>query len=654
MDRPFEAYRGDGPFTFVCYSHEDTAKVFPEIQRLHEGGVNVYYDEGISPGEEWTQELADAIDGSSRLLYFVSPASVASRHCRNEIQYALDQEKSVVSVFLEPTELPGGLKLTLGLAQAILKFELDLDEYEQKLSRAFGLSPLSPGNLKHSNLTAPSRNRRPWGVAAIVSGAAVSGLMLWLVTTPPTERPLVDRSLAVLPFSVLGADAGAATYAGALTEELRAAVADYQELRTVAVRDEVDPYGFDGASYVLGGNVQRLAESVRLRAHLTRSDDRHTVWAQTFEHPVTSGTPDAAEMATTVGRFVRLQLVVDQGCESVRRTTRSQEAAAAYCAALTDSYRGAQIGTPDHHLALTQAQRAVALDPDIADAHVQVGLNSVWLGGADQMDWRDAAKLARAALDRSLVLAPDDAQALGLQGRIEQLEMNYPAAEASFLESAARDPLLPRANLIHGRLGQVALAQGRLDEALEHFRRALRVDDSNAVQHMTYAGALWSTGEYREAIPAADAGLSLVESGITHAYLYVIKVAAHDALGERSQANAVLDEALAFVGSESKPVLAVALASLGRTEEAREILTALEGLEQPPITWMAETYAALGDARAFDWIHTGIDRHIIWVTQTLRASPVYSELRADPRWAEVMAHLEAEEAIGRSRDVSSE
>ena len=55
---PFPAYDGDGPYVFVCYAHTDRAEIYPELIRLRDAGVNVWYDEGISPGSEWTEELA--------------------------------------------------------------------------------------------------------------------------------------------------------------------------------------------------------------------------------------------------------------------------------------------------------------------------------------------------------------------------------------------------------------------------------------------------------------------------------------------------------------------------------------------------------------------------------------------------------------------
>ena len=58
---PFPAYSGAEPYVFVCYSHGDASMVYPEITRLREQGINIWYDEGISPGEVFTDELADAI-----------------------------------------------------------------------------------------------------------------------------------------------------------------------------------------------------------------------------------------------------------------------------------------------------------------------------------------------------------------------------------------------------------------------------------------------------------------------------------------------------------------------------------------------------------------------------------------------------------------
>jgi hypothetical protein len=48
LEKLFTAYDGNEPYIFVCYAHEDSGIVYPEIQSQHEQGVNLWYDEGIS------------------------------------------------------------------------------------------------------------------------------------------------------------------------------------------------------------------------------------------------------------------------------------------------------------------------------------------------------------------------------------------------------------------------------------------------------------------------------------------------------------------------------------------------------------------------------------------------------------------------------
>ena len=75
---PFEAYSGDGPYTFVSYAHADKVIVFDAMRQLFDRGANMWYDEGIKPAGEWVEEIAHAIKASSLFLVFISPRSVDS------------------------------------------------------------------------------------------------------------------------------------------------------------------------------------------------------------------------------------------------------------------------------------------------------------------------------------------------------------------------------------------------------------------------------------------------------------------------------------------------------------------------------------------------------------------------------------------------
>ena len=139
---PYPAYRGNESYIFVSYAHADSVRVFKEIARLNEAGFHVWYDEGIAPGNEWTDEIADALANCSAFVVMLTPVSAPRENVQNEINFALDEKKPFLAVHLEETTLRRGLKLQIGTKQAILKYNMSEDEYLYKIIEAlerFGL-----------------------------------------------------------------------------------------------------------------------------------------------------------------------------------------------------------------------------------------------------------------------------------------------------------------------------------------------------------------------------------------------------------------------------------------------------------------------------------------------------------------------------------
>lgn len=134
---PYPAYRGNEPFVFISYAHDDKDLVFPEIKRFNEAGFHVWYDEGIAPGNEWTDEIADALDRCSLFVVMITPTSAPRPNVLNEINFALDENKPFLAIHLKETALKGGLKLRTGSKQAILKYNMSDEEYEFKYIEAF-------------------------------------------------------------------------------------------------------------------------------------------------------------------------------------------------------------------------------------------------------------------------------------------------------------------------------------------------------------------------------------------------------------------------------------------------------------------------------------------------------------------------------------
>jgi hypothetical protein len=98
---PIDAYKGDAPYVFVSYAHKNSDAVYAHITRQHNGGIRIWYDEGIDPGADWSDEIASAHVNADVFLVFISDAAVASPNIRKEIVFAIDQKKYMVCVHVE-------------------------------------------------------------------------------------------------------------------------------------------------------------------------------------------------------------------------------------------------------------------------------------------------------------------------------------------------------------------------------------------------------------------------------------------------------------------------------------------------------------------------------------------------------------------------
>jgi hypothetical protein len=132
---PVEAYHGTKPYIFVSYSHQNMREVFGVIKKLVTGRYRVWYDEGVEPGNEWPEEVGRALLGSSQFIVFMSAAAADSRNVRNEINLATGEDKTVLVVFLEPTDLSEGMRLQIGTVQFLNRFQMTEPEFLDKLKK---------------------------------------------------------------------------------------------------------------------------------------------------------------------------------------------------------------------------------------------------------------------------------------------------------------------------------------------------------------------------------------------------------------------------------------------------------------------------------------------------------------------------------------
>lgn len=130
------------PYAFISYSHRDSDRVMPVLERLKCQGVAVWYDQGIEVGSEWPEFIAQALVGAQCVIAFITPNSVASQNCRREINFAISKGIDVVAAYLEPTDLSPGMELQLNTLQALYRENYpDEDAFVDALMAARVLEP---------------------------------------------------------------------------------------------------------------------------------------------------------------------------------------------------------------------------------------------------------------------------------------------------------------------------------------------------------------------------------------------------------------------------------------------------------------------------------------------------------------------------------
>ena len=94
--RASEAGRYDA---FISYAREDSDFVAGRLlEALRGRGQQVWLDLDITGGAKWRERVLRAIEACKALIFVISPASVASEACSQELDNAIALNKKVIPV----------------------------------------------------------------------------------------------------------------------------------------------------------------------------------------------------------------------------------------------------------------------------------------------------------------------------------------------------------------------------------------------------------------------------------------------------------------------------------------------------------------------------------------------------------------------------
>ena len=336
------------------------------------------------------------------------------------------------------------------------------------------VEPFAPPKRLQQTIRASRGGGWVLGIGALAALALAIALLIGLTRpkTPPADSSPV--LVAVLPFEQHGN--GDAFLAEGLWDDTRSALARNAALRvlgrattTAAVQHKLSPDQYRrrfGVAYLLEGVVRRSGERTLVSVSLTRTSDGLAIWEDNF--PVAAGEPFALQAAIADGIAGKLRArVAPGGGRRAEQIATSAEVYGLYSQARTLLRRR----DPEQiSRASALLRRATAADPNYAPAWSSLAA-ALYLERPGVSGQAERNREARAAARRAIALAPNLAEAHATLALIDG--DNSPDSEAPLRHAVALDPSYAEA---WTWLGNALASQSRDREAEQAYRRAVELD----------------------------------------------------------------------------------------------------------------------------------------------------------------------------------
>ncbi len=485
---------------------------------------------------------------------------------------------------------------------------------------------------------------RARGRAALLAAAVLAigaSYIAWQRFRPVADPGPERIRLAVLPFQNLTGDPGQDYLADGLTEELITELTRLSPERLgVIARTSVMGYKDDTArldqigrelavQYALEGSLRRHADRLRITVRLVQVKDQSHLWAADFNQAPRDVLALEDEVAVATAREIELRLNPQQlaRLNQVRRVDP-----AAFDAYLQGRYFLQRAGKENLDSATKYFERAVGRDPGYALAWVW--LSEARRRAADRgfVPAEEGNRRAREAVERALSLDPDLADAHVQLGWIRMLvDWDWAGADASFKRALTLDPGNP--DVANGA-SVIAAKLGRFDEAVELARRSVELDPLNPEPIGSLGQLFYDMGRLPEAAASLERSLELFN--LPHA---------PEILGLVYLAQGRNDRALAMLDRETSAVWklhgqALVYYALGRRSDADSALAQfIAQYQEFAAIQIAEIYAFRGETdRAFEWLDRAYARRDQGVSSVKR-DRLLKGLHGDPRWAAFLAKV---------------
>lgn len=478
---------------------------------------------------------------------------------------------------------------------------------------------------------------------SLAFGATV-GVMIWKSRPEPPPA----TGVAVLPFVNMSHDEENEYLGDGITEDLCTALSQIKGLRVPA---RTSSFMFKGktenirkigkqlnVSTVLEGSVSKAGNKVRISAQLNNVADGYHLWAATYDREMT----DILEVRSDISRRVADALKVRLGNEATQRLVKKPtQNPKAYDAYLLGRFELNKFTEEGFTKSVQHFQQAIALDPrfELAYASLADAYNTIGYWG--YLPPNEAFREAKKAAQRALELDPDLAEAHGALGYVEfQYEWRFKEAESEFKEAIRLNPNSVSARL---RFFEYLFDFQRTQEAHEQLERAREMDPLSIEITFYDAAMSWFERDFDRATEQLQKTISMDPN---NPFAYDLLGASAYQKKMPAQAFTAHEKANSLEGIFSDTEMAdmrnayqtAGLSAYFRKENELRQKRLAEGKYQSPLK-IALNYAFAGDdSEALDWLERAVAEHTPWLPE-LKIDPMWDAVRSQPRFVALLKKI---------------
>jgi TolB-like protein/predicted negative regulator of RcsB-dependent stress response len=488
--------------------------------------------------------------------------------------------------------------------------------------------------------------RRPWTQTLL--GAGVSTALLAAALGLWTARSPTYDSIAILPLHNVSGDPEMQYLSDGITEGVTRALSPVPDLKVMSGAsvlrykgrhvDAQDVARHLNVSTLLVGTVSQRAGILTIDLEVIDGRDSRQVWAQHYTRPASDVVGIEETIARDVSESLRVRLAGGTAAPREERFTADTEAYELY---LRGRYYWNKRLPRDLMTSVTFFKQAIDKDPNYALAYAGLADAYALLGsvGYDVQPPSEVIPKARAAAERAVALDDQLAESHAALGFVLRFEWNRSAAEREHLRAVALDP-----NYVTARqwLASHFWTQGRFDEALVHLQRAQELDPLSPLISLNLGRHFYYARNYDLALEHLQKTIALDPNGFLAgqvlALVYVQK-------GMPDAAMQALAKFPAPMGT-FQGIRGYISAATGDRAGAMRVLAELEKLSQTryiPAYALATVYAGL-DMRneAFAQMDRAVAEHSAYLDY-LSVEPTLDGLRSDPRFPLLLRRVDLRE-----------